>query len=133
MKKSISKYSLKLISIALLMSFLYTNLSLCELLITKCKADMTSCCCKNPEKTNPSRESIQKKCCCEIKEMTAQKSENVLFTGNTGLKNISVCTNHCNVFVGIVNSEKFDNSLKVLSFHSPPKKDILILNSNFRI
>jgi hypothetical protein len=94
---------------------------------------MTSCCCKDSEKTNKSRESIQKKCCCEIKEMTAKRSENVLFNGNTGLKNLSLCINHCIIFAVIVNSDKFDNSLKVLSFHSPPKKDILILNSNFRI
>ncbi|HMS34983.1 MAG TPA: hypothetical protein PKC91_12955 [Ignavibacteria bacterium] len=133
MKKSISKYSLKLISMALLMSFLYTNLSLCEILITKCNSNFSSCCCKPSEKSNESKTTIEKKCCCELKEMTNQPAENNLYVINTGLKNFSINTVFSNDIIFNDLSCKITSFTKVHSAHSPPKKDLLILNSNFRI
>lgn len=133
MKKSISKYSFKIISIALLMSFLYTNLSLSEILITNCRPDNASCCCKVSDSKIVFKTIIEKKCCCEVKEMTDRPAENILFVTDTGLKNFSVNTVYSNAVIFNDQPGKITAILKKISEQSPPDKDILILNSNFRI
>lgn len=115
------------------MSFVYTNLSLCELLISNCNSAMNTCCCKTSEKNNEPKTKIEKKCCCEVKESTSQPAEVSLYFLITGLKNLNLQTIFSGTYAVIDNSDKCISFLKVLSFHSPPKEDLHILNSNFRI
>jgi len=133
MKKSFTKYCLKIISLILLLSFLYTNSSLCELLVNNCNTENASCCCKPDNNTNITKESIQKSCCCEIKEMTKQPAENNFYTADNSLKNLTLNAGFSSALVIIDHSCDFKRCIQILSLHSPPKEDIHILNSNFRI
>ena len=132
MQNGIYKYYLKVFSIILLISFLNVNMGLCGLVISNCESEETSCCCSNHGDTS-SPENIEKECCCVIKEMSSQPAE-----VNQGLtqsiqKNIlqSFSNNYTEMTIGISDFNK--GYIRVLSFHSPPKEKIHILNSNFRI
>ena len=133
MKKSFTKYCLKIISLILLINFLYTNSSLCELLVNNCNADNASCCCKADNNNNKQKESIQKSCCCEVKEMTKQPAEFNFYTADNSLKNLTLHAGISSALVINDHSCDFKRCIQVLSLHSPPKEDIHILNSNFRI
>ena len=132
MKKSFTKYCLKIISLILLISFLYTNSSLCELLVNNCNAGNASCCCKTHDNNNIPKESIQKSCCCEVKEMTKQPAENNFYTADNSLKNLTLNAGFSSALVFNDHSADFIRCIKILSLHSPPKDDIHLLNSNFR-
>ena len=133
MKKSFTKYCFKFISLVLLISFLYTNSSLCELLVNNCNVENSSCCCKADNNNNKPKESIQKSCCCEVKEMTKQPAEINYYTADNSLKNLTL--NACFSSALVINDHScdFKRCIQILSLHSPPKEDIHILNSNFRI
>lgn len=133
MKKSFTKYCLKIISLILLISFLYTNSTLCELLVNNCNADNASCCCKADDNTNKQKESIQKSCCCEVKELTKQPAETNFYTADNSLKNLTLNAVISSALVISDHSGDFKRCIQILSLHSPPKEDIHILNSNFRI
>ena len=133
MKKRFTKYCFKILSLILLISFLYTNSSLCELLVNNCNSGNSSCCCKAGDNNVNPEESIQKSCCCEIKEMTNQPAEINLYTADNGLKNLTLNPSISNTFIINDNSSDFIRCIKILSLHSPPKENIHILNSNFRI
>ncbi len=133
MKKRFTKYCFKILSLILLISFLYTNSSLCELLVNNCNSGNSSCCCKDGDKNVKPKESIQKSCCCEVKEMTNQPDEINLFTADNSLKNLNLNPGISNTFIINDNSSDFIRCIKILSLHSPPKENIHILNSNFRI
>ena len=133
MKKRFTKYCFKFISLILLISFLYTNFSLCELLVNNCNAENASCCCKVNDNNVKPKESIQKSCCCEVKEMTNQPAEINFYNADNGLKNLTLNPGISNTFIINDNSSDFIRCIKILSLHSPPKENIHILNSNFRI
>ena len=131
--KNTKKYGLKIFTIALLVSFLYTNLSLCDLVTSNCQPNSASCCCKDHQNQNQAKEIIEKKCCCEFKEMTSQPADIPLIISDNSFKNLSLNCYCFNTSVNIEHPEKNTELIKSLKLHSPPAEDLNILNSNFRI
>lgn len=126
------KYYLNILSVVMLISFLNVNLSLCTIIADSCSMDKTSCCCKDSEQKTSTAVKLEKKCCCEIKEMTNQPADINLSLTESISKNLS----HTSEVYSVItfNNDNFNSGyFKVLSFHSPPKEKLNILNSNFRI
>lgn len=124
------KYYPRSFSLVLLISLFITNVSICRLVIN-CESEKTSRCCKQFSDNTFKSEMIEKSCCCEIK-VANQPAENTLALSDS--KQISFThflNTHQNHSFDIYALDKF--SVRALSFHSPPRKNIYILNSNFRI
>lgn len=127
MPTSFLTYRIKIFTLVLLGSFILPNVSLCYALIENCKSEnvTASCCCEVPDDNDTN-------CCCEITDrpqlpLETPKSLNEIFQKSFTL--------HSKIFSDagfIINKHCFINNL-VASFHSPPKEDIYIINSNFRI
>lgn len=132
MTKSFHKYSIKFFTLILLSSFILSNVSLCYVLIVNCRSEKatTSCCCK--ESTENSSQTINKKCCCEVKESPKQPIESPSGLNETFQKSFTFHSKNFSDADFIINKPEFTN-FRVISFHSPPKENIYILNSNFRI
>ena len=122
-RKNISK----VFTIFLLLAFISSGVSLCDI-VTSCKADTESCCCKTKDE-NPGV-NLKKNCCCEIKENTVQISEVIIFKSETKPYNSFLSLN---VFSGFDYSGNNFCSNNLVSFHSPPGSDICIINSILRI
>lgn len=115
-------------TLALLISFLSSTISLCDIITESCKVDTESCCCKKSSETSEAQ--LMKKCCCEIKENTAQPAGITLITFDSKPV-IKVIVTQLNSF-----SDSFTDNVSVNSintFHTPPGGDICIINSNLRI
>lgn len=132
MQKRIHKYYLKVFSIILLISFLNINMGLCGLVIINCESEETSCCCKHHDNSDSARLNLEKKCCCEVKEMTRQPADINLTLTESFQKN-PLPVSYIYSDREIVNSDFILSYTAVLSFHSPPGEKIHIVNSNFRI
>jgi len=132
MRKSYTKYPFRVFSLTLIAGFILSNFSLCSLIIINCKTEYDSCCPTTCEETAPTANNTENGCCCEITEAPKQPAEIIPAAFEISKKNISYSIHYYNI-------ESFDNAnhklaiFKNFSFHSPPGKDICILNSNFRI
>ncbi len=130
MQKRSIKYSLKFLSLILLISFIYTSLPLCEIASAECQMEKSSC-CQSEENNDSSGAKLDKKCCCNLKETNSQKPDAVLNFNEIQQKDLSAPLNIYFDNFGLTYNMLFN--VRILSFHSPPTEDIYILNSNFRI
>lgn len=125
----IHKYSLKFLSVLVLTSFLFTNFCLSQY-IENCSFKKTSCCCKNSDEDISGFLDSNKKCCCEIKEVTNTKLEATLNSFDTNQKLSIHFINYSDLII-INDINSFINNVYE-SNHSPPR-NIYILNSSLRI
>ena len=132
MRKSYTRYPFRVFSLILVAGFILSNFSLCSLIIINCETEEVSCCTTTCEASAPTANENQDGCCCKITEAPKQPAEIIPVAFDLSKKNISNSIHY-------YNSDSFDNAnhklaiFKNFSFHSPPEKDICILNSNFRI
>ena len=129
MKCCFTYFSKPLVAIVLI-SFISSFLSLNILAVNTCKAESSDCCCKKHSETFSLN--LTKKCCCEIKVATERQDEFILYKTDTynKLNSYSVKTT---VETNINSYSLYSLSGKIISFHSPPREDICIFNSTFRI
>jgi hypothetical protein len=132
MHKRLLKYSLKLLTLITLFGFVLSSTGLCGLYMANCKVEMSrSCCGKDPYSQNSAAIKLEKKCCCEISEAVPRTAVITLSLNEIHQKN-STCL--LNSFNYIFDKHEFSTiGPKPDSFHSPPREDIYIINSNFRI
>ncbi len=125
------KYCLRLFTIALLISFIVSNVSLCGIIASDCESQKTSCCYKVHSGKSNSSVKIEKRNCCEIKGAAEQPGEFTL-TYITGKQQFSTSASN---ILSNQDSDLFNIKLyiRTLSFNSPPKENIYLLYSNFRI
>ena len=132
MRKSYTKYPFRVFSLTLIAGFILSNFSLCSLIIINCETEEVSCYTTTCEETTQTCSDTENECCCIITEAPKQPAEIIPTAFDLSKKNISYSIHYYNI-------ESFDNAnhklaiFKNFSFHSPPEKDICILNSNFRI
>ncbi len=133
MLKTFSKYCFRIFTILLLLiSFLITNVSICAIVITNCETEKSSYCCKVFSDIDSVSIKIEKGCCCEIKEAANQPAEIPLTISEINQKiSTPVLNKHLYHLTSLSDNTKFFFS--TLSIHSPPKEQIYLLNSNFRI
>ncbi len=129
MKCCFTYFSKPLVSFVLI-SFISSILSLNILVTVTCKAESKVCCCKKSDDTF--KLNLIKKCSCEIKETTEQTDDFIIYNNDTFNKIYSLSvktTGETDINAYSLNSI----SGKIISFHSPPRKDICIFNSILRI
>ena len=133
MQKSFLKYYFKAITLILLVSFVLSNVSLCYSLVENCRSEMMSrSCCSKKTSDASGTVNFNKKCCCQIKESINQPFEATQSLTETSQKYpVHFSKNYSDAY--IINSKSVTLNIRVMSFHSPPKEDIHILNSNLRI
>ncbi len=114
-----------------MVSVLISNVSLCALANNIAFQKMT-CCCKKISDEDYSTVRINRDCCCEVKESSNQPAEITLTFNEGNQKIVSYVINpYTNHSFDIFNNNK--SNLQPLNTHSPPRENIYILNSNFRI
>ena len=132
MQDYFKKYCFRILSPALIVIFLITNVSICRMLVTDCMSEETSCCCKEFSDKNPAPVMIEKSCCCEIKEATSQPAE-ITLVFSESKHQIPLYASNLHPARDIDLSSQIKFNVTASSFHSPPRENIYILNSNFRI
>lgn len=122
-------YKTKIISLLVLVAFIYTGFSLNQY-IENCSFKNIFCCCENSDKDISGFLDSNEKCCCEIKEVTNTQLETTLnsFEINPKLQNYIIKnysdSNSELAISGIANEFR--------TIHFPPIH-IYLLNSNLRI
>ena len=132
MPKNLRKYCLRTFSLALLLSFLISNVSICALMISGFETQTMKCCSVMSSCDHSDQAKIKKVCCCEVREETKQPAE-IPITFNEAKQKLYSYILSSNPTGSFDIIETTKSNIRVLSTHSPPKEDIYILNSNFRI
>lgn len=110
-------------------TFLSGNLSFCRLIIDDCNQS-ESCCCKIHNHGIDHSVSVSKSCWCEFKHSSAPAEQPQM--------NALGATKYMSAFQTIAYSLPSNLAGKIftdqiITFHSPPDKDIYLINLNFRI
>jgi len=132
MRKSLIQYPFRVFTFIVIIVYTLSTFSLCSLMIVNCETEEVSCSTTACEETIQTCSDTEDKCCCIITEAPKQPAEIIPSASDISKKNISYSIHYYNI-------ESFNSAnhklaiFKNFSFHSPPEKDICILNSNFRI
>lgn len=129
--KILRKYFSGTVSLLLLYTLLFTNVSLCEVLLQDCAQMKQVSCCENDSKSSSQSDVSMNSCCCVIKEATTQPAEVPVNITKTHQKSLfySLCISNP---YGDAFEKSYEIAFSVT--HPPPLvQDLCIFNSVFRI
>ena len=132
MRKNLTKYPIITLSLAVTFGFIFSSISLCSLMILNCDIEEVTCCVETSEESNTCAKQSENDYCCKITEAPKQSADTVPSSYEINKKQNTFLTNYSFANLSYVDDIK-SSSDRMSIFHSPPKQDIYLLNSNFRI